>query len=615
MGTHEHEITGTPVSPIFAPTAPRPTAPTAASGMAQQLLFWGCFLALITTAFGFIARMFLINTWAAEFNLDAPQAGRLAGIGIWPFAASIIGFSLVIDKIGYKVSMMIAFLGHLTWAVVGVAAYFVLHAVDKDGNVNKIAALVPAGVDKKQLAYNLLYWGSLVLALANGTVEAFINPVVATMFSKDKTKWLNILHAGWPGGLVVAGMVIIFIDHVPWWIKVGLIAIPAVIYFLILIGLHFPAQERVSAGVSYREMLGEFGGLGALIVGFLVALQLMDFFKPADGQLSPTMKYVFIGIGAVIVLGFAAYTRSFGRPLLFFLVLIMIPLATTEIGTDGWITGIMENITKDKFHPGWILVFTSVIMMILRFFAGPIVHKLTPLGLLAVSAFLAIGGLAALSISQTLFFIFLAAFLYGLGKTFFWPTMLGVVAEQTPKGGALTLNAISGIGMLAVGTLGFPYIGTLQADKQIAAVAESRKASEAIPGFVENGKVSEDWLEKRDIYEVLNYKVINEKKLDEEAAKLVAPEKDKATKEVEEEAAKENRKLDDKEKDRLVAEEMKKRADHAKKPIQQVLDESKQGALLNMAVFPAIMLAGYLCLLLYFKAKGGYKPIHLGDGH
>src|SRR5688500_12574542 len=85
----------------------------AGEGPGQQLLFWGCFIALVTTAFGFIARMFLINTWAGEFGLDPAQAGRLAGIGIWPFAASIIFFSLVIDKIGYKMSMIIAFLGHI----------------------------------------------------------------------------------------------------------------------------------------------------------------------------------------------------------------------------------------------------------------------------------------------------------------------------------------------------------------------------------------------------------------------------------------------------------------------------------------------------------------------
>src|SRR5882757_6525260 len=98
--------------------------PDTASPKHDHVLFWGCFIALITTAFGFIARMFLIGTWEKEFGLDPAESGRLAGIGIWPFAVSIIGFSLLIDRIGYKVSMGIAFLGHITWAVMGVSAYF-----------------------------------------------------------------------------------------------------------------------------------------------------------------------------------------------------------------------------------------------------------------------------------------------------------------------------------------------------------------------------------------------------------------------------------------------------------------------------------------------------------
>ena len=129
---------------------------------------------------------------------------------------------------------------------------------------------------------------------------------------------------------------------------------------------------------------------------------------------------------------FAAYTRSLGRPFMFFMILIMIPLATTEIGTDGWITGIMEGVAKDKFHPGWILVYTSAIMMVLRFFAGPIVHASRRSGLLAVSAVLAIVGLYAARPARRLAMIFVAATLYGFGKTFFWPTMLGVVSDQTP---------------------------------------------------------------------------------------------------------------------------------------------------------------------------------------
>ena len=107
---------------------------------------------------------------------------------------------------------------------------------------------------------------------------------------------------------------------------------------------------------------------------------------------------------------------------------------------------------------GWVLVYTSLIMLILRFFAGPIVHKVSPLGLLCVSSAIAAVGLYFLSVSTGVT-ILLAATLYGLGKSFFWPTMLGVAAEQFPRGGALTLNTLGGLGMLAVGVLGGPVPG------------------------------------------------------------------------------------------------------------------------------------------------------------
>jgi MFS family permease len=519
------------------------------SATEQKALFWGCFVALITTAFGFITRLFLIGTWATEFKLDPAQAGRLAGIGIWPFAVSIIGFSLFIDRIGYKAAMIMAFVGHLVWTVMGVSAYFISHGTTPD----------------TKTAYELLYWGSLILGLANGTVESFINPVVATMFSREKTKWLNILHAGWPGGLVIAGMTVIFMGDVKWGVKIGIIGLPAIAYFVMLIGKTFPLQERVQQGVSTKEMLSEFGVLGAAIVGLLVTLQLMDFFGGGS-------KIVFILIGVAIVAGFGIYTKALGRPLMFFLVLVMMPLATTEIGTDGWITSIMEGIAKDKFHPGWILVYTSAIMMVLRFFAGPIVHKLSPLGLLTLSSVLAIMGLFFLS-SAAGAMIFIAATLYGFGKTFFWPTMLGVVAEQTPKGGALTLNAISGIGMLAVGTLGFPYIGALQADKQIQAVVTT-DAAKKVPGLVDNGKLTT--VDDKSIYEIIKYKAIDDEKLGAAVAKLPAADQ-KATNDA----------------------------------IAAARGASNQGALASMTLFPMLMLGSYIVLVLYFKTKGGYKPVHL----
>src|SRR5262245_39842632 len=93
---------------------------SAANDRHDKILFWGCFVALVTISFGFITRMFLINQWSKEFGLDPAQAGRLQGIGIWPFALSIIAFSLVIDRIGYKVAMILSFLGYAVWTVMGV---------------------------------------------------------------------------------------------------------------------------------------------------------------------------------------------------------------------------------------------------------------------------------------------------------------------------------------------------------------------------------------------------------------------------------------------------------------------------------------------------------------
>ncbi|MEM8712772.1 MAG: MFS transporter, partial [Planctomycetota bacterium] len=144
----------------------------------DKLLFWACFIALIATAFGFIVRAMVIDDWAAEFQLSETQKGEIFGVGLWPFAISIVVFSLIIDRIGYGRAMVFAFVCHVASAIV---TYFAQ-------------------------GYWSLWVGNFIVALGNGTVEAVINPVVATMFARNKTKWLNILHAGWPGGLVLGGL-------------------------------------------------------------------------------------------------------------------------------------------------------------------------------------------------------------------------------------------------------------------------------------------------------------------------------------------------------------------------------------------------------------------------
>ena len=508
---------------------------------ADMFLFWGCFIALITTAFAFITRAFLVNTpdlWPAAFGLDAVQGQELFGAGIWPFAISIIVFSLIIDNVGYKTAMIFSFVCYALYAAFAFMAHGIVTGVEGE-------ALEAA----QTKAFNYLYWGSVILGLGNGTVEAFINPVVATMFQKEKTKWLNILHAGWPGGLVLGGLLTILLGTQAaedWRILVYLIAIPAIVFLIMLIKANFPVNERVAAGTSYKEMLAEFGAIGALIATALIFGQLGQVFG-----WSATTTWILVGLATV---GYGIYCQSIGRPILIFLCLIMMPLATTELGTDGAITGIMEEpMTAAGWHPLWVLIYTSAIMAILRFwFAGPIVEKLTPIGLLILSAALAIVGLFFLSTAQGLAMIFVFATLYGFGKTFFWPTMLGVVSEQCPKGGALTLNAIAGIGMLTVGILGGPMIGKMQEDS----------VANTLP------KETYEKISVKSSYLLGEYTAADMTKVD------ALEEKDK---------------------------------------IKEDIKVAKQGALANITIFPIVMLVCYIALFVYFKGRGGYKTVEIGS--
>jgi len=191
----------------------------------------------------------------------------------------------------------------------------------------------------------------------------------------------------------------------------------------------------------------------------------------------------------------------------------------------------------------------------LRFCAGPIVHQLSPLGLLALSAAIAAVGLYSLSLATGIL-ILGAATLYGFGKTFFWPTMLGVVSERFPKGGALTLNAIAALGMMAVGIIGSPLLGNVQdkeVDKQLQA------SNSAIHGKVAGVKKTSVFGE---------YQPLDEKKVE-------ALSKDE------------------------------------KRVIADTQAAAKKSALKTVALFPVIMFVAYLMLLLYFKATGGYKPVEL----
>jgi len=508
----------------------------------DKILFWGCFIALITTSYAFISRMILCGgQFKTDFGLDNVVVGELQGAGIWSFGVSIIIFSLFIDRIGYKVAMIYSFVSYLAYTAMAIAAYGCIHGVTGD-------ALV-AG---QKHGYQLLYWGSIILGLGNGTVEAYANPIVSTMFNRDKVKWLNRLHAGWPAGLVMGGLCTIALaNNTDWRINLGLILIPAFTFFLILVGKQFPKSEREEAGVSYLTMLKELGVFGAFVGFGLVFAQL--------GQVFGWSQNVSWMLTGAVALAFAVLTKSFGRLLLAFLIVIMMPQATTELGTNGWITALMEDPMKAAgYNSAWVLVYTSAIMLVLRFCAGPLAHKFSPVGLLATCS--ALAGLGIVALSHTAHAgtgtIFAAATVFGVGITFFWPTILGLTSEQCPKGGALTLNAMGGIGMLAVGILGAPFLGYMQE------TSTTQQLQTANPALYQKVKMNQNYL--LGAYEAID------------PAKSAAITDSKA------------------------------QAD-----LQSATTAGKFSALGKMAMFPVFTFACYLGLIGYFKTRGGYKAVQL----
>ena len=499
-------------------------------------IFWACFVALVATSFVFGVRSELVaGAIGTEFGLSEGDKGRILGVGLWPFALSIIGFSLIIDRIGYKATALFAIVCHILSLVLTLLA-------TKDNN--------------------LLYWGTFVVALANGAVEAFINPVIATIFNKNKAKWLNILHAGWPLGIALG---VIFSkllgEGVEWQVKFGICFVPVVVYAALVILNRFPVNERVAAGVSYADMLKQVGAIGFFIIGILVSMGIVQVAAMStDWAVTPTRNFtigLIVGTLAAILGGL--YTRSLGNPL-FLVVLVTMPfLATTELGTDTWMPGLLQV----DFGTGaaWVLAYSAIIMTILRCYAGPIVHKFSPIGLLVISAIVAIVGLLFFSFAtgKGVLLVLLAATVYAFGKTFLWSTTLGMVAEQFPKGGALTLNGVSGVGVLGMGLVGSVLMGQIQ-DKKIDADLRSEH-----PAIHQGIAAAPEPTLFGHTPKIDSEKVESLSKTDEQT---------------------------------LI----------------EIQNRHKKGTFARIALLPTFMLLCYLGIFFYFKGKGGYKPVKLDEG-
>jgi len=417
------------------------------SGIAPNAkrLLWAGFMAILAAGVGFSIRGGILGDWGEQFGFTQGDLGKITGGGLTGFGIIILIGALLADRLGYGTLMCLAFVAHLSSAVLTLAATPIFTSM---GGLESESA--------RGAAYLCLFWGMFLFAIGNGIAEAVVNPLVATLFPNNKTHFLNILHAGWPAGLIVGGLLSYFlVGKVRWEIQMGMFLIPTVLYGLMLLGQHFPKSEASQRGVAYVDMLKQVGLLGAGII----CLLLGRFFIQDLGL----NQMIGWGLAAAFLVVFGFVTNwTLGPVLLAFLLIIHALVGYVELGTDSWIANITGNIMASPQKGLLLFVYTSGLMFVLRFFAGPIVHRISPLGLLFVSACMGATGLYLLGGASTAFACVVAATIYGFGKTYLWPTMLGVVSERFPKGGAITIGTIGGVGMLSAGLLGGPGIGYKQ---------------------------------------------------------------------------------------------------------------------------------------------------------
>lgn len=343
------------------------------SAINRNQLFVASCLALLVTSLSFGIRAGLLDTWKHDFGLSQEQAGIITSTAFWGFPLAIIVGGIVVDIIGMKKLLVAAAVFHLSGIILTIAA----------------------------TGFWSLFISTLLIGLGNGTVEAACNPLVASLYTENKTTKLNHFHLWFPGGIVIGTLVVRFLgQNIPetsylsnWQFLVGLMLIPTVLYGYLFSKLQFPVTERVSSGISTSQMYS------ALL-----------------------------------------------NPLFILMIILMFGTAITELFTGQWIDVLLKNVTENALL---LLTIETGVMVLGRAFAGPVVHRLSPTGVLLFSAIFAALGLYLLGHS-TGNMLFVGALVFGIGVCYFWPTMIGFVSENLPRTGAVGMNLMGGAGMFAV---------------------------------------------------------------------------------------------------------------------------------------------------------------------
>lgn len=404
----------------FPATMPSPVNP--------NRLFVASCLALLVTSLTFAIRAKIEGVFSSDYQLTAEEIGWAFGPAFWGFTLATFLGGLVIDVVKTYRIVWMAFASH----VIGLTA--LLFADDKVS----------------------LFIANLVIGFGNGSVEAACNPLVTTIFPNAKSKMLNRFHVWFPGGIVIGGLLAWLIVgqlQLSWQVLTMLLFIPLALYGYLFFGQTIPETERVATGVSYRDM---FRSLAAPItILLLVSLMILAASIPGLApDFTSNMPYILF---AVIVVAVIVEGRILNKvSLLFpFMLLAMFLTASTELGTNQWINALLEGAGLD---PMLILVVVTGIMAVGRYFAGPLIHRLNPPGVLLGSAILSVVGLYWLSIASGAAMTLSAAVVFALGICYFWPTMLGFVSEYLPGSGALGLSVMGGAGMVATSMV-LPIMG------------------------------------------------------------------------------------------------------------------------------------------------------------
>ena len=333
----------------------------------KDKLFVASCLSLLVTSLSFGIRAGILGRLGVEFQLNAQQLGTIAATAFWGFPLAIVIGGMIVDVIGMKKLLIGAFVFHLAG----------------------ILLTIFAG------GYWSLFISTLCIGIANGTVEAACNPLVATIHADNKTTKLNHFHLWFPGGIVIGTLIVFLFDKIGlgWQIQVGVMIIPTLIYGYLFSKLDFPVTERVASGVSSSDMY-----------------------------------------------------KALLNPLFLIMIILMFGTAITELFTGQWIDVLLKNVTDNAIL---LLTIETGVMVVGRAFAGPVVHRLSPTGVLLFSATFAALGLYLLGHSDGNM-LFVGALVFGIGVCYFWPTMLGFVSENLPKTGAVGMNFMGGAGMFAV---------------------------------------------------------------------------------------------------------------------------------------------------------------------